>query len=69
MAQGLADAIGTFHEQFSWPAPSDTHFLVRDMQRLPPATDDARICAAMQDYAVTRSAAALRNRGTDIGMA
>ena len=29
------------------PAPSDTHFLVRDMQRLPPATDDARICAML----------------------
>ena len=29
------------------PAPSGTHFLVRDMQRLPPATNDARICAAL----------------------
>jgi hypothetical protein len=29
------------------PALSDTHFLVRDMQRLPPATDDARICAML----------------------
>ena len=29
------------------PGPGDTHFLVSDMQRLPPATDDARICAAL----------------------